>query len=448
MNHARLATFSLGLALAVGAACTPTETTEPTTEPQELGTIAEIAAENEDLETLYAALEAANLVDTLNEDGPFTVFAPTDEAFADLPEGTVESLLEPANIDALTDILLYHVVDGSVMAEQVITLQSAETIQGAEVTVTVDNGDVFINDAQVVITDIEADNGIIHVIDTVLLPPPDLSPIAQTLTDDGRFSTLLAAASAAGLAGALTDGGPFTIFAPTDAAFADLPPGTVESLLEPENIDTLTSILQYHLVDGAVESGTVVGVDSVTTVQGEEVTVEVVGGEVVLNGSATVIEVDIQSENGVIHVIDTVLLPPAPPPSIAGWLVEDGRFSTLLAAATAAGLDGALDTDGPFTLFAPTDAAFGELPPGTVETLLEPENIDDLTTILQYHLIQGELNSSAVVALGDVPTAAGVEFEVTVDGSDVLINGSAQIIEVDYQGANGLIHVIDEVLIP
>ncbi len=147
----------------------PTE--EPTDEPTEepLGSIVDIAVGDGRFTTLVTALEAAGLVDTLASDGPFTVFAPTDDAFNKLPEGTIEALLE--DIPALTDILLYHVVSGEVLAADVVMLEEAETLLGETVEVMVDGDAVMINDAQVIITDIMADNGVIHVIDTVLLPP-------------------------------------------------------------------------------------------------------------------------------------------------------------------------------------------------------------------------------------------------------------------------------------
>ena len=122
-------------------------------------------------ETLAAALTAAGLVDTLKGPGPFTVFAPTDEAFAALPAGTVEDLLKPENKDQLIAILTYHVVAGEVMAADVVEMTEAETVNGAMVEVKVDGSNVMINNAEVTTTDIEASNGVIHVIDTVLLPP-------------------------------------------------------------------------------------------------------------------------------------------------------------------------------------------------------------------------------------------------------------------------------------
>jgi len=122
--------------------------------------------------TLVAAVKAAGLVDTLKSPGPFTVFAPTDEAFAKLPAGTIDELLKPENKQKLTDILLYHVVSGKVMAADVVKLTSAKTVLGKDVTITVKDGKVFLNDTvQVIITDIETANGVIHVIDAVLLPP-------------------------------------------------------------------------------------------------------------------------------------------------------------------------------------------------------------------------------------------------------------------------------------
>ncbi|MEK9500955.1 fasciclin domain-containing protein [Gaopeijia maritima] len=132
--------------------------------------------------TLAAALEAAGLVETLKGEGPFTVFAPTDEAFAALPEGTVESLLMPENRDALIAVLTYHVVPGNVTAAQVVELDAAATVNGAEVHISASGNGVMVNDANVITADVMASNGVIHVIDSVLLPPE-----AMDSTDRDRF---------------------------------------------------------------------------------------------------------------------------------------------------------------------------------------------------------------------------------------------------------------------
>ena len=133
------------------------------------GTIVDVAAGNPDFSTLVTAVKAAGLVDTLSGKGPFTVFAPTNAAFAKLPAGTVESLLKPENKDKLTAILTYHVVSGKVLAADVVKLKSADTVNGKAVTINTTNG-VKVNNANVTATDVKASNGVIHVIDTVLIP--------------------------------------------------------------------------------------------------------------------------------------------------------------------------------------------------------------------------------------------------------------------------------------
>ncbi|CDT19841.1 fasciclin domain-containing protein [Vibrio coralliirubri] len=132
--------------------------------------IVDVAAENGSFNTLVAAVKAAGLVETLKGDGPFTVFAPTDEAFAALPEGTVDMLLKPENKDKLIAVLTYHVVPGKIMASEVMKLDSAVTVQGEAVMVGMDHGSVMINKAEVVMADVETSNGVIHVINGVLLP--------------------------------------------------------------------------------------------------------------------------------------------------------------------------------------------------------------------------------------------------------------------------------------
>jgi uncharacterized surface protein with fasciclin (FAS1) repeats len=146
----------------------PTTTTTTEAPMAEAMDIVDTAIAAGSFNTLVAAVEAAGLVDTLKGDGPFTVFAPTDEAFAALPEGTIEALLE--DIPTLTDILLYHVVPGKVLAADVVNLTSATTALGQDVQISVENGNVMINGATVIATDIETSNGVIHVIDTVIIP--------------------------------------------------------------------------------------------------------------------------------------------------------------------------------------------------------------------------------------------------------------------------------------
>jgi len=255
--------------------------------------------------TLAAALQAADFVGALKGDGPFTVFAPTDAAFAKLPKGTVESLLKPENRDTLVSILTYHVVPGDVRAKNVVKLSGAETLNGQRVNINA-GGKVTVDGATVTATDIACSNGVIHVIDTVIMPTSE--NIVEVAYEAGSFNTLIAAAKAAGLAGTLSGGGPFTVFAPTDAAFAKLPAGTVESLLKPENKSKLQAILKLHVVEGRVYAERALEVRNAESLQGGMLDIRVQRGAPMVN-NAKIVNTDIDASNGVIHVIDTVLLP-------------------------------------------------------------------------------------------------------------------------------------------
>jgi transforming growth factor-beta-induced protein len=335
----------------------------------DMGTsIVDVAMDSDDFEILTAALMAADLADVLAGDGPFTVFAPTDAAFAALPEGALETLLLPENIGLLQQILTYHVVPGAVTSDQLAS-GGVATVEGSDVNVMVGDS-VMVDDATVVMADITADNGVIHVIDQVILPPTAMAalemametammadeaemameepeaemameepeaempmameepetpaeemameePEAEMAMEDSivdiavgsdDFEILTAALMAADLVDTLAGEGPFTVFAPTDAAFAALPDGALEALLLPENIGLLQQILTYHVVAGSVTSDQLTAGD-VATLEGSEV--EIFLGEGVMVNGATVVMADIIASNGVIHVIDQVILPPA-----------------------------------------------------------------------------------------------------------------------------------------
>lgn len=313
--------------------------------------IVETAAADGRFTTLLAAAEAADLVDALKGEGPLTVFAPTDEAFAALPDGTVEALL--ADPDALAAILLYHVVAGEVKAEQVVNLNSAPTLNGANLSITITSeGTVMVDNANVIITDIETTNGVIHVIDAVVIPSSSSSSSKEFADSKatsawGKYSmgggwiaeaiqngelkwltkrlslytvarltglnTLTTAVKAVDLDGTLRRSGPFTVFGPTESAFAALPEGTIPALLA--DPAALTNILLYHVTPGKVTSDIVVTLDgqNAEMANGGMVGIIVDGG-VKLDDTGSdvdknVIVVDIPARNGVIHLIDGVLLP-------------------------------------------------------------------------------------------------------------------------------------------
>ncbi len=326
----------------------------------------------------------------------------------------------------------------------------------------------------------------------------------------GQFNTLVAAVKAAGLVETLAGPGPFTVFAPTDAAFAKLPRATLNALLA--NPDQLRAILTYHVVPGRVLAADVVGLTSATSVQGEPISIAVRDGKVFLNGNSQVVTTDIPATNGVIHVIDTVILPPSiagapapapapgahgpsvpagseayvvaagdnltriarrfgttvqalrdannisgdvifigqrlvvPTPNIVTRATAAGNFNTLLAAVRAAGLVDTLNGPGPFTVFAPTDAAFAKLPAGTLNSLLA--NPDQLRQILLYHVVSGRVLAADVVGLSSATSVQGSPIAISVSGGQVTLNGNSRVIATDITASNGVIHVIDTVILP
>ncbi|MBX2838443.1 MAG: fasciclin domain-containing protein [Gammaproteobacteria bacterium] len=294
------------------------------TDPVHTSNIVETAAAAGDFKTLSAALVATGLDATLaDEDQEFTVFAPTDSAFEALGQDTIDGLL--ADPDALSSILLYHVLSGAVDSTTAISLagNTVSTINGADIELSLRDGSLFVNDSRVITTDIIASNGIIHVLDAVLIPPANEPPkgddpvkeessltIFETAVEAG-FTTLVAAAQAAGLDDALNHPDDiYTVFAPTDEAFAALGQDTIEALLaDPE---TLRSILLYHVLPGTVVDSVgaqdLLGFD-IQSGNGQSILLSSDGDSLKVN-DATVIAPDIRAVNGVIHVIDQVLIPP------------------------------------------------------------------------------------------------------------------------------------------
>ena len=264
--------------------------------------IYDIVSNSADHTTLKAAVDACGLDVFLSDPGTLTLFAPTDAAFSALPAGTVTALL--ADIPLLTDILKHHVAGASVMSGMLSNNQVVTTLLGTDVTVTINSIGVFIDNAQVIVADIVADNGVVHVIDAVLLPPTNT--IYDIVSNSADHTTLKAAVDACGLDVFLSDPGTLTLFAPTDAAFSALPAGTVTALLA--DIPLLTDILKHHVAGASVMSGMLSNNQVVTTLLGTDVTVTINSIGVFID-NAQVIVADIVADNGVVHVIDAVLIP-------------------------------------------------------------------------------------------------------------------------------------------
>lgn len=297
---------SLGLACAVAFGALGT-TASATTSSGVTQDIVQTAVSTPGFSTLVALLGQADLVDTLQGPGPFTVFAPTDDAFAALDPNLVAYLTNPANVADLRSVLLYHVAGEQLTSSDVLTSPFVSTLNGQRAYVTFFGGLPRIDGAVIAVTDIVCTNGIIHVLDHVM--QPNLARIADTAASTARFDTLLAAVGAANLATVLDSPGPFTVLAPTDLAFAQLPAGVLDSLLEPQNQGLLTQILTYHVIPGRVYSD--VAWDQVRwqTVNGAfvEFNQSPLGAQRI-NG-ARVLRRDIDTANGVVYAIDKVLIP-------------------------------------------------------------------------------------------------------------------------------------------
>ena len=460
-------------------------------------------------DSLVAALAQADLVTTLQGNGPFTVFAPTDQAFADAGIDLTTFDTDEENA-TLVDILTYHVVSGKVMSTDLVDGMETSALNQDTLTFSVSTTEVKVNDAVVTTADVESSNGVIHVIDKVLMPPADLADIPATAQSTGVHTALVAALSQANLVTALQSEGPFTVFAPTDQAFTDAGIDLTTFDTDEENA-TLVDILTYHVYSGAVPSSAVTDGLAVTMFNGDKATFAVGTDGTVTIGDATVTGADVQTSNGIIHVIDKVLMPPAGDicynmvshtivPGATNLIcnsymyVEDytvggqtitGCYNTvthavsdisaaecgaymwtpavdlamtagattihtsLVAALTAADLVTTLSGTTDYTVFAPSDDAFAAAGID-LDSFDTPEEIAVLTDILLYHVVAGTtLSTDLAEGTTTVAAANGDDLTIQVANGAVMVGtGMANVTLADVPASNGVIHVIDQVLMP
>ena len=414
---------------------------------QQSNTVVDVIVNSDDHTLLEAAVIEAGLAEALSGDGPFTVFAPTDDAIVALTEElgiTAEDLLALPN---LGEILQYHVVAAAAFSTDLSDGQSIATLLGEEVTVTVNQNGVMINNAMVTVADIAADNGVVHVIDAVLLPPPAETTVVDIIVESELHTILEAAVIAADLATTLSGEGPFTVFAPTDAAFEALMAAlgvSVEDLLEyPE----LTNVLLGHVVAGQALAADLSDGQQITTLLDADVVVSITADGVFIN-QAQVIVADVTAGNGVVHVIDAVLLPPTPPSNTVVDIIVNSDDHTLLEAAVIeAGLVEALSGEGPFTVFAPNDAAVVALTEALGITAEELLALPNLGEILQYHVVGASAYAADLSDGQMITTLLGEDVTVSITAEGVMIN-NAMVIVADIAADNGVVHVIDAVLLP
>jgi len=452
--------------------------------------IVQLAESVSDLSTLVAAVVAGDLADTLSSPGAFTVFAPTNDAFKALPPGTFDRLMKPENKKELVDILTYHVLAEEVLSKDLKPFQAVNSVEGKLLHVTKFGGRVRVGASleskdlrNVIKADNIASNGVVHIIDGVLLPPSSSSIVVGGSSPFNILDTLAAssidlvilvkALVAADLADTLRSPGPFTVFAPTDAAFKALPPGTYDKLMKPENKKQLVDLLTYHVLpDSYPVSRFHHKTYNLQSVEGKDVTVKKqrINDKdlITVNGDARVIAADNFATNGVVHIIDKVLTvpsgpappspgPPTPAPgtkNIVQLAESVSDLSTLVAAVVAGDLADTLSSPGPFTVFAPTNDAFKALPPGTFDRLMKPENKKELVDILTYHVLPEEVLSKDLKPFQAVKTVEGKPLHVTKFGGRVRVGASLEskdlrkVIKADNIASNGVVHIIDGVLLP
>ncbi len=418
-------------------------------------TIADITATDERFSTLNQALLNTNLTSALREQSNLTVFAPTDAAFSAL---ATELGITPAALLAdralLTSVLQYHVLASRVPQASVPLGRAITPLAGGVFKIESVGGGLVVTDgrnrtSRITQTDVPAANGVIHIVDRVLLPPNrNLVQTAQSLP---QFSILVEAVVAANLQGALSGTGPLTVFAPTNDAFVALLDElglTKEQLLA--NTALLTRVLTYHVLPARVLKADIVPATANATLQGATFTV---GSDLAItdarNRRAGIAGTDVFASNGVIHVVDRVILP-LPAENIVQVAQSLPQFSILVEAVVAAGLVDALSGPGPLTVFAPTNDAFAALLDEldiTKEALLA--NRELLTAVLTYHVVPGRVLRAQVPVGAAITTLQGESFTV---GSDLVITDQrlrrAAITATDVFASNGVVHVIDRVILP
>ena len=403
---------------------------------------AQYIAGRSDLDELNSALQAADLVSTLEGDGPFTVFAPSNDALASLNVDGLAAEDGLNDVELLSNILLTHVITGdAITANGISDGGTATTASGATITFSVSDGDVQLSvggaTATVQTTDLETTNGVIHIIDDVLIGNTTTAERAKATP---ATETLATAVGAAGLESTLDGDGPFTVFAPVNGAFDAIDADELTG-----NATLLTEVLNYHVVSGsALASGDIAeGESTVETEDGADLTInKTADGTVTVNGK-TVTTADIQTTNGVIHLIDGVLLETL---DIANYAALTPDVETLVGAVDAAGLTDALANEtNTFTVFAPVNSAFDAIDADELT-----DNAALLSRVLNYHVVQGQSVPLTGAGLSDGDPLAtndtGQDLTVSVeDDSITAVNGVeiAGTVEVE----NGTIHLLGNVLL-
>ncbi len=409
-------------------------------------TVLDIVVDSPNHNTLETAVLAAGLEGALAGDGPFTVFAPTDAAFAMVDAAVLEGLLADPK-GALTDVLTYHVTSGVADGTNISDGLAISTLLGQNVTFSVNDNGIFVNNILVSVADIKASNGVVHVIDAVLIPGPtapsrqDLPATVMDIIAGSEVHTQLnSLITAAQLDDDLKTDGPFTVFAPVDDAFAALPTEVVNALVA-DPTGALANVLLYHVTSGVASSSNIMDGTMVSNLAGKNINFTINDAGVFVNNVKVSIT-DLRAQNGVVHVVEAVLLAS----TVMDVITNSPDHTQLEALILAAGLDDDLRSAGPFTVFAPTDAAIAKLPADVVASLTA-DPTGALANVLLYHVVSGVAKSGNLSDGLQFSTLLGNNLTVSINNDGVFING-AQVTVADIHTDNGVVHVIDTVLVP
>ena len=418
--------------------------------PAEAKTIGRTVREMPELSNFLQLLEKTGIGSTLSEStsASYTVFAPTDTAFKKLPKGTVETLLDPRNDDRLEEVFGFHVKE---ISEAPIFIEKYSILRmTTRQFVSVNYKKRTIGEARFTGEVIPCSNGVIYLIDTVLTPTTD--DLFQRLQKDGRF-TIFTRAITASRQGKLFQNmhGLYTTFAPTDEAFKKLPAKTLESLFLPENDERLEDIIKHHITEQVYAYGKSsggrrsLGVSDVTPFSafGQQLNYKTHGNHATIDG-AKIIETDIPCANGIIHVIDEVILPAEK--SLLELIRNQKRFSTLTRLLRETGLDLPLASSRTtYTIFAPINEAWEKEPYKTIIKNYGTTGAEDLYGVLARHVIVGKHVSENPKPYNKLRTIHGAPIYLTLDEGKSKISG-IRIIESDTEAFNGLVNAIASVI--
>lgn len=426
-------------------------------------TVVQLAQGNDNLSTLEAALvKFPDLVTTLSGSGQVTVFAPSNDAFENLLEAIGQSNLDDIPDDVLRDVLEYHVISGGTLSNQ-LTNGELTTVGGEKITVNTSGGVTLNGSASVTTADVRATNGVVHLIDEVLIPP-SIQPIVGTVVAPAyfnkNFTTLIAAVKAASssILATLLSSGYKTLFAPTNDAFVAAGITTL-----PDQA-TLDAVLKYHVLNSEVTSSQIASGSSNAETLNGKIYLSKNSSGVFLNGTSKVTTADIDAANGVVHVIDRTIMPPSETiAQLATRLssTNPAEFTQLVAALARTQGQGANDllaaassASSNLTVFAPTDAAFQELYTALGVSNVNEIPLNTLIAVLKHHVVSGRAFST------DLASGAGATLNgnvtINVSASPPTVTGSSgganvaklQTSLLNIHATNGVIHVIDKVLLP